>query len=431
MQKLHLIIGLILLVNLVAAQSVNTYVANTSPLDKKCPNFVFDTLINYKKEKVALADWKGKSVILDFWSTSCLPCIADFPKLENFQKRFGDSLQIMLATGGLERTSNFYEARKKMNKPVGLPCAIDKKAHEYFKIKVVSTFVWIDDQGYIKAITDDSQLTEANIAAFVNKKELHLRQMETPEFADYKNKKYLVTIANEIDTNSVVFNSSLTKCLKSVKGGYLPPPKGIGTTVHATNAMIGALYMIAFGDSTGAVPYSRLVVESAHPEKYIAPKGIDYEEWRNDNTFCYELTVPKDRANDLLKIMQDDLKRMFGVNAFMEVRTQKCLVLTAGKKIHLQADRSAIPKKVYNTGGCSVINKPFADLFDLIRHFNQDKIVLDETGITDNVTVSLSAQMNDIDALNETLKQYGLNLAYKDRPVKMLVIRDPVLSGGM
>ena len=417
---------MILLLNTVKAQSVNSYAASTSRMDKPCPNFVFDTLLNYKKEKVALADWKGRYVILDFWSTSCLPCIEDFPKLENFQKRFGDSLQILLAAQGFERTSHFYEARKKMNKPVGLPCAIADKAFDYFKVKLLSTFVWIDDQGYVKAITDYSQLTQSNIAAFVNKKELHLRQMETQEFADYKNKKYLVTIANEIDTSSVVFNSSLTKCLKTVKGGYLPPPKGIGTTVHATNAMVGALYMIAFGDSTGAVPFSRLVIESANPEKYIAPKGTDYEAWRYDNTFCYELTVPKDRANDLLKIMRDDLKRMFGANAYMEERIQKCLVLTAEKVTHMQADRSATPKKVYNAGGCSVVNKPFVDLFDLIRHFNQDKIVLDETGITDNVTVALSAQMNDIDALNETLKQYGLNLAYKDRPIKMLVIRDPV-----
>jgi thiol-disulfide isomerase/thioredoxin len=414
------------MVNTVKAQSVNTYAANASPVNKLCPNFLFDTLINYKKEKVALADWKGRHVILDFWSTSCLPCIAEFPKLENFQKRFGDSLQILLTAAGFERTHSFYETRKKMNKPVGLPCAINPEAFDYFKVKVVSTFVWIDDQGYVKAITDHSQLTESNIAAFVNKKEWHVREMETPEYADYKNKKYLVTIANEIDTNNVVFNSSLTKCLKSVKGGYLPPPKGVGTTVHATNAMIGALYMIAFGDSTGAVPYSRLVVESAHPEKYIAPKGTDYEEWRNDNTFCYELTVPKDRANDLLKIMRDDLKRMFGANAYQEERIQKCLVLTAEKNTRMKADRSATPKKAYNTGGCSVINKPFADLFDIIKHFNQDKIVLDETGITDNVTVALQAQMNEIDALNESLKQYGLNLAYKDRPVKMLVIRDPV-----
>ena len=166
--------------------------------------------------------------------------------------------------------------------------------------------------------------------------------------------------------------------------------------------------------------------ETAQPEKYIPPKDTDYQEWKFANTFCYELTVPANRKSDLLKIMQDDLKRMFGFNVYMEERVQKCLVLTAEKNAQLMADQSSTPKKVYNSGGITVINHPFSKLFEMIEHYNQDKIVLNETGITGNVTVTLQAQMNDIDALNEALKKYGLNLAYKDRTVKMLIFKDPV-----
>jgi hypothetical protein len=184
--------------------------------------------------------------------------------------------------------------------------------------------------------------------------------------------------------------------------------------------------MIAFGDSTGPIPLNRISNETTHPEKYVPPKGTDYQEWKKDNTFCYELTVPVHRQNDILKIMQDDLKRMFGFNAYMEDRVQKCLVLTAEKNEQLMADKSSTPKIVYNTGGITVINHPFAQLFEMIHHYNQDKIILDETGITGNVAVALQAQMDNIDSLNEALKKYGLNLAYKDRTVKVLVFKDPV-----
>jgi hypothetical protein len=345
--------------------------------------------------------------------------------MENFQKRFGDSLQVLLvAADGFEKASHFYGARQKGNKSVTLPCAISREACDYFKLKVVSTYVWIDDQGYVKAITDYSQVTEKNIADFVNKKNIRLREMETTAWADYK--RYLVTIANEMDSNNVVYNSSLTKYLKGVKAGYRYPPKGVGTIVNATNSQIFGLYKIAFGDSTGAVPFSRVMIESAHPEKILSPKGVDYATWQMDNTYCYELKVPKEKQGDILKIMQEDLKRIFGYNAYEELRTQKCWVLTAEKNTRIQADRAAASKQVYNMGGCTVINRPFADLFEMIHHYNQDKIVLDETGITDNVTVALQAQMNDMDALNAALKPYGLSLAYKDRPIKMLVIRDPV-----
>jgi hypothetical protein len=124
--------------------------------------------------------------------------------------------------------------------------------------------------------------------------------------------------------------------------------------------------------------------------------------------------------------MQDDLKKLLGYNVYQEYRTQKCLVLTADKNARLPANKSSTPKIIYNAGGSSVINHPFKDLFEIIQHYNQDKIILDETGITGNVDVTLQAQMNDIGALNQALMKYGLHLEYKDRQVKMLVIRDPV-----
>jgi hypothetical protein len=186
------------------------------------------------------------------------------------------------------------------------------------------------------------------------------------------------------------------------------------------------LYQIAFGDTTGGIKYNRTVVECTHPEKFIMPKEEDFDVWKLDNTFCYELRVSGEKQKDIFKVMQDDLKKLFGYNAFEEYRTQKCLVLTADKNARIMADKSFTPKIVYNAGGGTVINYPFGYLFEMIQHYNQDKIILNETGITGNVAVTLQAQMNDIDALKEALKKYGLNLGYEDRQVKMLVIRDPV-----
>jgi thiol-disulfide isomerase/thioredoxin len=424
MLKLLSIIGFIIIAGTVRSQSVNIAATSASSVDQLCPNFVFDTLLNYKKGKLAMADWKGKPVIIDFWATFCLPCITDIPKLESFKKRFGDSLQVLLVvTDGIEKAAQFYETRKKANKPLELPCAASTKAHDYFQVRTVSTYVWIDDKGYVKAVTDYSQLTEKNVADFVSKKDIRLKQVETTAWADYK--RYLVTIANEMDSNNVLYNSSLTKYLKGVKGAYKYPPKGVGTVIHATNAQLFGLYKIAFGDSTGALPFGRIVIESAHPEKILSPKEVDYAAWQLDNTYCYELKVPKEKQADILKIMQEDLKRLFGYNAYEEYRTQKCWVLTADKNAPVQADSSATPKMVYNGAGCSAINCPFAELFDMIHHYNQEKIILDETGITGNVDVRLQVQMNDMDALKEALKQYGLHLESKDRSIKMLVIKDP------
>jgi hypothetical protein len=329
----------------------------------------------------------------------------------------------MVATDGIEKARHFYEARKKSNKPMLLPCGASGEAQNYFQVKVVSSYVWIDDQGYVKAITDYTQLTEQNIAAFVNRKEVSLLGLEKK--SDY-DKRNIVTIASELDSNNVVFNSSLTKYLTNQRGGHNYPPKGVGTHVEAFNCSVNNLYRIAFGDSTGIVPLNRLVIESGHPEKYQMPKGANFNEWKIDNVFCYELTVPKDRQQEILKIMQDDLKRMFGARVFFENRNQKCLVLTADKNDRWMAEKKETPKIVYNAAGSTAINQPIAQLVEMIHHYNQEKIIFDETGITSKVSIALQAQMNDVNALNEALNKYGLNLRYEDRNVQMFIMKDPV-----
>jgi thiol-disulfide isomerase/thioredoxin len=423
-KTLSIIVFISFLINAGRSQSVPSMKTDMSPLNKLCPDFVFDSLINYKKEKLAISDLKGRFVIIDFWGTFCLPCIKEFPKIEELQKRFGDTLQVLLvATDGFQKAKHFYETRRKNNRPMLLPCTVNTDARNYFQIRTVSTYVWLDDQGYVKAITDDSQLTEQNIADFVNRRNIRLRGIESHAMLD--GKRPLVSVAHEMDSSNVIYNSSLTKYLKGVAGTYYYPKKGIGTKIFAHNASINTLYRLAFGDSTGAIKVNRLVNECAHPEKFELPKDWDFQTWKYDNAYCYELIVPKAKENQILKIMQEDLKRLFGANVFFEERTQKCLVLKAGKNPHLLADKTSTPKRVYNGGGITVTNTPFDLFVEMIRYYNQTKIVLDETGITGNVTIALEAQMNDVDALNEALKKIDLYLQYEDRPVQMLLIKDP------
>jgi uncharacterized protein YqgQ len=249
-----------------------------------------------------------------------------------------------------------------------------------------------------------------------------VRQKGTLVSRDYK--KSLVTIANEMDSGSVLYNSSFTKYLNGFIPTYTPLTRG-RTKISVTNLPISLLFRIAFGDSANAIDYNRTVIESAHPEKFTCPKGEDWEVWSLDNTFCYELTVPKDKQHEILQIMRYELKKFFGYNAFQEYRTQKCLVLRAEKSFNFWADKKATPKLSYNMGGITVTNHPFARFSGMIQHYMQDKIIFDETGLTGNVDIVLQAEMNDVNSVNEALKKYGLHLHWEERQVQMLVIKDP------
>ncbi len=221
-----------------------------------------------------------------------MPCITDFPKWENLQKRFGDTLQFLLVTtDGYVKTKQFYEARKKANNPMTLPCGINMDLVKYFQIKEVSTFAWIDDQGYIKAITDYSQLTEKNVADFINRKEIAKQEMETFLKIDYR--KTLYEIAKETDSNSIMYGTVLTKYVKGLRS-LLNTGKRTEGRIFAHNMPVRNLYQLAFGDAdtTGIFEYAKTIIESAHPEKIAQPEGEDFNRWKIDNTYCYELKVP-------------------------------------------------------------------------------------------------------------------------------------------
>jgi thiol-disulfide isomerase/thioredoxin len=70
-----------------------------------------------------LAGLRGKVVLLDFWFTSCAPCIREMPKLRSLQEEFGSrGLVILTIHGAQDRKS---VERFLQTNPIGLPVAMD------------------------------------------------------------------------------------------------------------------------------------------------------------------------------------------------------------------------------------------------------------------------------------------------------------------
>lgn len=72
------------------------------------------TLLNLKGDKVSLADFRGKVVVLDFWATWCQPCIASFPAMKKAMEKHSDVVFLYIATqenpnGARERVEAFIE----------------------------------------------------------------------------------------------------------------------------------------------------------------------------------------------------------------------------------------------------------------------------------------------------------------------------------
>lgn len=71
--------------------------------------------VNGAQDAVSMEGLRGKVVILDFWSTSCPPCLMQIPVLQRLQQRFPNDVTVVgVAVGGETpaQLQRFATARK-------------------------------------------------------------------------------------------------------------------------------------------------------------------------------------------------------------------------------------------------------------------------------------------------------------------------------
>jgi len=113
---------------------------------KPAPDFA---LKNEKGETVKLADYKGRTLVLNFWATWCAPCLAEIPSLESLTKRAEAADFDVLA---VSVNQSFDEIKRDLPN-CGLKVVLDPKsetAASYGTSKFPETYV-IDREGRIVA----------------------------------------------------------------------------------------------------------------------------------------------------------------------------------------------------------------------------------------------------------------------------------------
>jgi thiol-disulfide isomerase/thioredoxin len=72
-------------------------------------------------ESVAMSDWRGKPMLLNFWATWCPPCVTELPLLDRFQREQPPHgwQMVGLAVDNREPVREFLR-----RKPVGFPIGL-------------------------------------------------------------------------------------------------------------------------------------------------------------------------------------------------------------------------------------------------------------------------------------------------------------------
>jgi thiol-disulfide isomerase/thioredoxin len=413
-----------------ASKTTPEFVAIGQP----APEIELPTIMNFPRANASLRDLKGKLLILDFWATYCPPCVSSMPKMSELQKQFEGKIQMMLIGAEDEPTAKKFFARKPQ---IQLPNALGVYGTlaQHFGIPGLSTYVWIDGQGVVRAVTDHEQVTADNIQAVLDGKPVTL-----PSVAGYGPPlKFDLSSPLLIDGNGAgaadlqyhslitgAFRGAGTVVTRNTQGPYKD------RRIFIRNFPIVALYRVAFGDDAPLGPGSQF--SPARTLLDVADR-TRFEVFDNDHVYCYELIVPVERAGQLRQMMRADLDRFYGTTGQIEKRKVKTLVLTrvGPGSAPLASLEPLDPKEVASgfpegEGQLRIPNSGFYTLQRLIEHLLKLPVV-DETGLSGTVNLGLGykelfAERVDATFIRDALAKYGLSLQEAEREVDLLVIRD-------
>ncbi len=432
MRKLIILLNLIILIVLLSKTSLKAQNKSLTVGDE-VPDFTFKNIFNSSNAQIKLSDLRGKLVILDFWGVFCIPCIEEFPKLDSLQKMFGKEIQI-ITVNPLDRDSirRFFKSHSKVYLP-SLPfITSDTVLQKIFPHQGNPYIVWIGKDG--KMLLDDVPVTQPNIEAILSNK-----TMKVPEAV--KN-NYIESLFDKRWSDDMVYSSYI---YKGADLGLKLEKSKIGQS-FSEGGTVMFLYQRAWeGLTSGKYGFfrpGRTVIQTKDSTKYFEPKNLnDYDKqvWLRDNLYWYQSSVPNDKPYNLYELMKEDLNRAFHLNAGIEKRPVKCLVLvrtSSTDKIKTQghkpvdsffnADR--IGKDYGPTR--SLINQPFSKFSKRLTglmEYGLKKPFVDQSGYNGNIDIQFKADALDgivLANLRNALKIYDLDLVEKDVDLTVLSLKE-------
>ncbi|MDR6782707.1 thiol-disulfide isomerase/thioredoxin [Pedobacter africanus] len=417
-------IKLIYLAAIVVA-SLQSFGQNSLKIGQQLPDIEISKIFYHKTEKAKLSDFKGKLIILDFWSTACSSCIAGMPKMDTLQKHFGDKIAILpvyvYINGKMDQTlvtylDSYWRSSSILSK-TSLPSILDDNFAKHFPVRVAYQ-VWIDEYRIIRAITSPE---------YVNKKEIQkmlngiFPEWEIELKAFYDGKSPLFQQTNSTDA---IFHSEFSSYRRGLDSsfGIIEESRLKRQKLFIANSPIISIYQQGVFDSNGKITNDNIVIETSDSSRYFPNTYLN--EWLAKNSYCYEAYFPiSENKTNVQKKMLTDLNKRLGVNARFEKREVDCWILKQ--------------KKVANTSNPLTKGTAYKNIEELVSYIKStiyDKNtkrtyrslpILNESGLKDKINVKIDRTANlNIANIIKQLNQQGFDLVKEKRLREVFVITD-------
>lgn len=417
-------------------------------VNKKCPDFTFFEIDHYKKEQASLSDFKGKWLIIDFWSQYCSSCVNSMPKMSAIQQQFKDSIQIiMVGIYGQTTTSNIRSTRDlfekiKANKNLSLAVAYDTTFSKEMKVGGLPDILVIDPDGFIRVRgrTINPELLKKIMSgnfSEVQDRVIHFdeAQKNAPK---YDPAKPFLTDGNGGDSPDFLYRSLISR-----SDSFSAPYNSIISNgrVELLKLPLQRIYMYAFFRTQALVDEKRYEKYYRNPILEVKDSSFFYSEDKLEKSYSYSLIYPQKKINgefnphvieddDVLKIIQRDLEIAFPFKASIEVRMKPYYKLVADKdaidKIRAKGKESTMTKPWGRYRGVVYTNVSISAIVGFFMGdsygYNWKVPIIDNTGIREKIDIEIIGFT--FEEQRKSLKKYGLDLVLDEKPTACLVIRD-------
>lgn len=418
----------------VAAQNISS-----PQVGKALPDYKLNDIRYSDRQEAWLSEYKGKWMFLELWFSGCPLSIKSLPVANELYKEFGKEMNFMLV-GCTDPKTCFGDGlrdlygrlQKKMN--LEIPCAFDSLMTLKWNIWGLPRVFIIDPNGIVRIETDASGLTKERIRALLDGEQV--------SFPPAQGKDNPPEFTLGIEKNRAFLYNSTLMAWKGEKHRIRDITNHITyakrPTYQASKVTLLQLYNVAFFGKaylTGYnLKYNPLFSQVAfEPVLELADSSAFYD-GQNLKFYNYSLNLPDSamQEEEIKRALQKDLAHMLGFTATIEDREMPVwnLVATeeARRKLKTSGGEPSFSDKTGSggAGGFTLVNVDINFLPKMLSKYIDDyrRPMLNATGITDNIDITIDALLTDFNDIQKELKRNGLQFVKDTKKMKVIVIRD-------
>lgn len=438
---------------------------NYAPLKigEKVPDINLGEIVNYgnslpkDKKSVKVSDFRGKLLILDFWTSTCGACIASFPKLEKLQKEFKE--QLLILPVGFRREYRYRGGStiwgdvapliakwKGTAREMKLPSVSvfeseinPSKSHPFrqlFPFQGFPTIIWIDSNGIYRGTTEGTAMTSDNIREVLNGKPI-FKPKKLVSSIDLS--AFLIKQSNE--SNVTARGSVYSNQIDSLKGEFLKLDTSNKQFYHfyAVNYPLYSFYYTAYNKIPEAKSLKGLLIDSTVKSFYEHERVLNRSNYRQrdsiiaNDTFCYEAILPRSNMSetDAWREVIRDLDKFSGQQSRIQKREVNCLkLIVKDREKNAAAFRPKLSlDEIYSADSNKKLVYKYGSIDQFLNQLNFSlsvshdiPIIINETEYNGEIEiVFVEEDFKDMSKVISTLQKFGLDLIKGKAEIDVLI----------